>query len=126
LEKCSTEKEISRTEVRVTRQERKTWTGSSKDFASIFPPFATDPKSTLARRAGEIITASTGEPPMPGVWDFATDGGHISLEGIPVVGFGPGDDRLAHTNQERISIEELQQAAGTYAALIDGLASVAV
>ena len=122
LEKCLSDEEASQAEVYVTSQERKTWTGQGRDFASIFPPFATDPNSALAQCASEVIAESTGKPPAPGVWDFATDGGHISLEGIPVVGFGPGDDRLAHTNQERISVDELQQAAGTYGALIDQLA----
>ena len=122
LKKSLPEESDCQTEVCVTSQERRTWTGQGRDFASIFPPFATDPQSALAQRAGEIIAESTGKPPAPGVWDFATDGGHISLEGIPVIGFGPGDDRLAHTNQERIPVDELLQAAGTYGALIEGLA----
>jgi putative selenium metabolism hydrolase len=122
LNQCLADQPTCQAEVHVTSQERQTWTGVGKDFASIFPPFATDPQSELAIRAGEVIAESTQKPASPGVWDFATDGGHISLEGIPVVGFGPGDDRLAHTNQERISTDELQQAVGTYAALIDQLA----
>lgn len=124
LKKSLTGEEACQTEVCVTSQKRRTWTGQGRDFASIFPPFATDPQNTLAQCAGEVITESTGKPAAPDVWEFATDGGHISLEQIPVVGFGPGDDRLAHTNQERISVDELQQAAGTYAALIDRLAAV--
>lgn len=126
LKKSLREESDCQTEVCVTSQERRTWTGQGRDFASIFPPFATDPQSALAQCAGEIIAESTGKPPAPGVWDFATDGGHISLDGVLVIGFGPGDDRLAHTNQERISVDELQQAAGTYGALIEGLASVEI
>ena len=124
LSNCLADETDCQTEVSVTSQERKTWTGVGKDFASIFPPFATDPQGESAQRAGEIITESTGKPASPGVWEFATDGGHISLAQIPVVGFGPGDDRLAHTNQERISIDELLQAAGTYGALIDRLSAM--
>ena len=107
--------------VSVTEQPRRCYTGVTHDFASIFPPFATEPSNPLAAAAEEIIQASTGKPANPDVWQFATDGGHLSLAGIPIVGFGPGDDRLAHTNQEQISIEELKTAAATYSPLICGL-----
>jgi putative selenium metabolism hydrolase len=110
-------------EVRVTSQDRKTWPGIVRHFASIFPPFSTDPNCKLAQVASGVIAESTGKDASPDVWKFATDGGHISLAGIPVVGFGPGDDRLAHTNQERISIEQLQQASSTYGSLIAALAT---
>jgi putative selenium metabolism hydrolase len=108
--------------VGVTIQPRQTWTGAKKDFASVFPPFVTSDSSPLAQVAGQIIESSTGKPANPDVWEFATDGGHLAKAGIPVVGFGPGDDRLAHTNQERISVEELKTAAATYAPLAAGLA----
>lgn len=109
--------------VSVTEQPRQCYTGVTHDFASIFPPFATDPSSPLAGAAQQVIEASTGKPANPDVWQFATDGGHLSLAGIPIVGFGPGDDRLAHTNQEQISIAELKTASATYAPLICELAA---
>ncbi len=37
--------------------------------------------------------------------------------GIPSIGFGPGDEKLAHTNQERVSIAELTEAMLGYAVL---------
>ena len=43
------------------------------------------------------------------VWQFATDGGHFSLEGMICVGFGPGNDLLAHTINEAIPIPELER-----------------
>lgn len=122
LKECVSEYSKCTAEVSVTCQDRRTWTGSVRDFASIFPPFSTEPSSQLARCAAAVIAESTGKAASPGVWDFATDGGHISLAEIDVVGFGPGDDRLAHTNQERISVDELQQAAATYGAMIQAFA----
>lgn len=108
--------------VRVTEQPRTCYTGVTRDFASIFPPFATEPSSPLAIAAETVIAESTGKPANPDVWQFATDGGHLALSGIPIIGFGPGDDRLAHTNQEHISISELKIAAATYAPLVSQLA----
>ena len=110
--------------VRVTEQPRTCYTGVTRDFASIFPPFATEPSSPLAIAAEKVIAESTGKPANPDVWQFATDGGHLALSGIPIIGFGPGDDRLAHTNKERISISELKLAAATYAPLVSQLAQV--
>lgn len=112
----------SRPEVSVTRRMFDTYTGAKRDFSAIFPPFATSPTDPLALAADDLIATATGQR-RPGVWQFATDGGHLMTAGIPVIGFGPGDDRLAHTNQERIEIAQLEQAAATYAPLCGALAS---
>ena len=109
-------------EVTVTRRLFETYTGTRRDFAAVFLPFATHPNDPLAIAAGDLITSATGKT-RSDVWQFATDGGHLMNAGIPVVGFGPGDDRLAHTNQERIDIKELEVAAATYAPLCLALAS---
>jgi len=46
------------------------------------------------------------------VWRFATDGGHLAEMGATALGFGPGDDRLVHTVEERISLGSARRKCG--------------
>jgi len=111
-------------EVVVTRQQRKTYPGPTQDFASIFPPFSTAADHALVKAVTPIIAEATGQPVSPDVWNFATDGGHIHAAGVPVIGIGPGDDALAHTNQERIDIAELELASAIYGPMIGAMMEV--
>jgi acetylornithine deacetylase/succinyl-diaminopimelate desuccinylase-like protein len=54
-------------------------------------------------------------------WRFATDGGHFAAAGIHTLGFGPGREELAHTFEERISLDELRQGLLGNAALLTRL-----
>lgn len=59
-----------------------------------------------------------GHKPEYGYWDFATDGSHTSaILGIPTIGYGPGEESLAHTPQERISLDSLVQSVAGNAAI---------
>lgn len=108
-------------EVSVTRQPRKTYPGPTQDFASIFPPFSTASDHALVKAVTPIIAEATGRPVTPDVWNFATDGGHIHAAGIPTIGIGPGDDALAHTNQERIAIDDLILGSAIYGPMIGAM-----
>jgi acetylornithine deacetylase/succinyl-diaminopimelate desuccinylase-like protein len=45
-------------------------------------------------------------------WGFSTDGAYTRGEaGIPTIGFGPGDDRLAHTANEQVRVADVLLAA---------------
>ena len=48
------------------------------------------------------------------VWWFATDAPHLSEMGCPVIGFGPGDEDLAHTTRERVPLRHLTVARAVY------------
>ena len=63
---------------------------------------------SLAAAKQALDTALSTAVPVD-VWQFATDGGHFSLEGMICVGFGPGNDLLAHTINEAIPISELER-----------------
>ena len=59
-----------------------------------------------------------GQQPQLGYWDFATDGSHTAaVLGIPTIGYGPGEESLAHTPQERISLDSLMQSVAGNAAI---------
>ena len=52
-------------------------------------------------------------------WTFATDGGWTcGVFGIPTLGFGPGEERYAHTNRERLDVEEAAWAFSRHGPLI--------
>ena len=55
-----------------------------------------------------------GVPFEERVWWFATDAPHLAAMGGPVIGFGPGNEDLAHTTQERVPVEELSVARAVY------------
>ncbi len=119
---AATSKDALSASVRVSEALLTTYTGATRNFAAVFPAFSTLPDCGIALAAQAAIERSMGRPAAPSVWKFATDGGHLMAAGIPTIGFGPGDDRLAHTNQERISISELNSATATYAPLIVAMA----
>ena len=52
---------------------------------------------------------------------YYTDGGKWVSAGIPMVIFGPGDDRLAHQPNERVHVDQLVQGTRGYIALLDRL-----
>jgi len=55
---------------------------------------------------------------------FCTNGScYAGLLGIPTIGFGPGDEEMAHTVDEYISIDEVEAAFTGYLALIETLLS---
>lgn len=64
----------------------------------------------LAEQLGESVRSLAREQRQIGV-AYATDAPHFARLGIPTVVFGPGSVRQAHTNDEWISITELETAA---------------
>ncbi len=84
----------------------------------VFPPWLADAGSPLARAALAAASASLGRPAQTGVWQFSTNGVYWAGEaGIPTVGFGPGDERDAHTPRDRVAFSDVRAAAETYARL---------
>ncbi len=81
---------------------------------------ADHPVVNIARRALETVFR---RPVPDGFWGFATDGGHFAAHGMTTIGFAPGDEALAHTVYDSVSIAELEAAMVGYAALAVSLTS---
>jgi len=48
---------------------------------------------------------------------FSTNGvGSMGVMGVPTIGFGPGEEDVAHSVNERVAIRHLVEAAQFYAA----------
>ncbi len=105
-------------EARVDAEDMTTYTGLSECFPSIFPSFVLDEDDALLRTAERTLEEVLGRAPETGIWNFATDGGHLMAAGIPTVGFGPGDEAQAHVADERIEIAQMVEALAANAALV--------
>jgi acetylornithine deacetylase/succinyl-diaminopimelate desuccinylase family protein len=64
----------------------------------------------IAKKLGAAIDSVRGSHRIETV-PFGTDAATISFSGIPAVIFGPGDIAQAHTNDEWVPLDEIEQAA---------------
>jgi len=107
-------------EVRMAVEEQRTYTGLEQDRGLLTPGFLVSADSPLIR----AVAAAAGRRDGEGAaavrpWTFATDGGwSCGVHGIPTFGFAPGEERFAHTNRERLGIEEARWAFERYPAII--------
>ncbi|MDV7397462.1 M20/M25/M40 family metallo-hydrolase, partial [Arthrospira platensis SPKY1] len=63
-----------------------------------------------------------GAPPAEfGFWDFSTNAVTPVSLGIPTIGFGPGDYRMAHARDERIPLRQIVEACRFYIEVIGGV-----
>lgn len=93
------------------------YTGVERSYPDVFPSFTTAADHPWLLQSQQTLQAALGREVNIGVWRFATDGGHFAEAGMEVIGFGPGDDRLVHTVEERIGIDELLESVVGYVAL---------
>lgn len=104
-------------EVSIKAEHLLTHTGAERDVPAAFPSYVLVENDPLVQQSRQALEEALGRTVPVGRWEFATDGGHLVAAGIPSIGFGPGDETLAHTNQERVPITQLREAALGYAAL---------
>ena len=72
------------------------------------PGFVIEPEHPLVSSLQRVVAREIPGTLEPGIWRFATDGRFSHAVGIPTIGFGPGDEGLAHTTRERIAVTELE------------------
>ncbi len=117
LDSCLQDSHVQTTVV-INSAEFVTYTGFTQTIPSILPSYLLSIHDPSIQIAQNTLTQILGRDAGLEVWQFATDGGHLMAAGIPTIGFGPGNEQLAHTNQERISLAEMVEALGAYTALI--------
>jgi putative selenium metabolism hydrolase len=100
--------------VEIVREELRAYTGEMLEVEEFFPAWLMDPQDPWVQRA----RAALGNVPLK-VWRFSTDGVEsCGRRGIPTVGYGPGDERLAHQPDEHLSISDLEAAVEGYRRLL--------
>lgn len=95
-----------------------TYTGLRLGGPLVFPAWLTDAGAPIALAALAAAEAALDRPAETGVWEFSTNGTYwAGEERIPTVGFGPGDERDAHTANDRVSFADVRAAAEVYTRL---------
>jgi putative selenium metabolism hydrolase len=83
-----------------------------------FPAWVTPEDSPLVQATVRCVRETLGYRPRLGRWSFSTDGTYTAgVANIPTVGFGPGEERYAHTLEEQIRLNDVVDAARVYARL---------
>lgn len=66
------------------------------------------------------VLSDDGRALEVGTWWFCTDAPHLASQGAPVIGFGPGEEELAHTTNESVPVDHLVTARRAYRELALG------
>ncbi len=80
--------------------------------------FYTAPESQQAQKARDAIAKGIGRVPEFSSYQFATDGRFFVPYDIPIIGYAPGEEHLAHTVKESISIAKMGEALRGYVGLL--------
>ncbi len=92
------------------------YTGFVFPVSKFYPPWLLDDAHPLTKAGQDTIEALWGEKRPLGTWDFSTNGTYwAGKAGIPSIGFGPGDEKFAHTVIEQVPLEEVVAATEFYA-----------
>jgi succinyl-diaminopimelate desuccinylase len=89
-------------------------TGGGREYKEVIPSFYTSPMAAEVQVLQDTIRQVTGKQPGTMIWPFATDGAFFAGPDCTVIGFGPGDPGLAHTDKECVSLDAVIQATQIY------------
>lgn len=105
-------------EVSVLNYEETAYTGKKYGMEKYYPTWKIEEDHHLVVRAQEAFAGLFDKEPVTDKWTFSTNGVTINgYYGIPCIGFGPGNEVLAHAPNEKVPVSDLVTASAFYAAL---------
>jgi putative selenium metabolism hydrolase len=104
-------------EIEILQYDRPSYTGLRYAMEKYYPTWVLEEDHPLTQAAVHTYHALWDRPPVIDKWTFSTNGvGSMGLLGVPTIGFGPGEEEVAHSVQERVPVAHLVAAAQFYAA----------
>jgi putative selenium metabolism hydrolase len=104
-------------EVEILNYDTPSYTGLRYPMEKYYPTWVLDEAHPLARAAIATYETLWKKAPVVDKWTFSTNGvGSMGLMGVATIGFGPGEEDVAHSVVERVPIRHLVEAAQFYAA----------
>lgn len=101
---------------------RKSWTGMAVTYEPFHPAWEIDLDHPLTRACSEAFRRCFGRAPLAYTfWDFSTNAVTPVRMGIPTIGFGPGDSKLAHMRDEYCEVDQIVDACRYYIHFIQTL-----
>jgi putative selenium metabolism hydrolase len=105
-------------EVTVLNYEETAYTGLRYGMEKYYPTWKIEEDHHLVIRAQEAFAGIFGKEPFTDKWTFSTNGVTINgYFGIPCIGFGPGNEVMAHAPNEKVPVSDLVAASAFYATL---------
>jgi putative selenium metabolism hydrolase len=106
--------------VEVLHYREKGFTGREYGMEKYYPTWKLDPDHPVVQKGVRAYLELFGGQPVVDKWTFSTNGVVISgVYKIPAIGFGPGNEVLAHAPNEKVPIADLVQASAFYAKFCD-------
>jgi len=95
----------------------KGYTGFEYGMQKYYPTWKLEESHLVIQKGIETYKSLFNSEPVVDKWTFSTNGVTINgYYGIPVIGFGPGNEVLAHAPNEKVPIDDLVKASAFYAA----------
>jgi len=95
----------------------KGYTGFEYGMQKYYPTWKLEESHPVIQKGIETYKSLFNSEPVVDKWTFSTNGVTINgYYGIPVIGFGPGNEVLAHAPNEKVPIDDLVKASTFYAA----------
>ena len=104
-------------EIEIPTYDVPSYTGLRYPMEKYYPTWVLEESDPLAVAAVATFVTLWDRQPVVDKWTFSTNGvASMGLKGVPTIGFGPGEEEVAHSVLERVPIQHLVDAAQFYAA----------
>jgi len=92
------------------------YTGKEYGMEKYYPTWTVERSHPAVTRAEGVFRALFHKEARVDKWTFSTNGVAITgIHNIPCIGFGPGDEVMAHAPNEKVAIDDLVKASAFYA-----------
>ncbi|MGB5847124.1 MAG: YgeY family selenium metabolism-linked hydrolase [Ignavibacteriaceae bacterium] len=105
--------------VELLQYEETAYTGLKYGMEKYYPTWKIEEDHSVIQNGVKTFKELFNQEPVVDKWTFSTNG--VTINGIykiPVIGFGPGNEELAHAPNEKVLIEHLVKASAFYAMFV--------
>jgi putative selenium metabolism hydrolase len=105
--------------VELLNYEKAAFTGLKYGMEKYYPTWKIEEDHHVIKSGVKTFSELFNQKPKVDKWTFSTNG--VTINGkhkIPVIGFGPGNEELAHAPNEKVPIEHLVKASAFYAMFV--------